>query len=162
MPVWPLHGETCLENGDSMSTIWPPYVYYAVAMSFPDLGWLRQEPFPDRRWLWFVVCQRIDNIASFFCQHSMHIFIKTHHPGSPTWSRGASRRQTPSPRWCRCSRSAISTRQKTPLYLERSWAKYLSPKEAIPLSFDPRCKGRRDGGFLTESFLQVKWKDYLN
>ena len=39
---------------------------------------------------------------------------------------------------------------------ERSWAKYLSPKVAIPLSFDPRYKGRRDGGFLTESFLQVK------
>ena len=26
----------------------------------------------------------------------------------------------------------------------------------MPLSFDPRCKGRRESGFLTESYLQVK------
>ena len=48
MLVWPLHGETSLENGDSMSTM--------LLLS--------------------SVCQRIGNTASFFCQHSMHIFIK--------------------------------------------------------------------------------------
>ena len=31
-PRGPLHGETCLENGDSMSTIWPLNVYCAVAI----------------------------------------------------------------------------------------------------------------------------------
>ena len=48
MLVWPLHGETSLENGDPMSTMQ----------------------------LQSSVCQRIGNTASFFCQHSMHISSK--------------------------------------------------------------------------------------
>ena len=39
MLVWPLHGETCLENGDSMSTIWPLDVYYAVAIFCMSANW---------------------------------------------------------------------------------------------------------------------------
>ena len=33
---------------------------------------------------------------------------------------------------------------------------YLSPNDTMPLSFYPLCKGRRDSGFLTESYLQLK------
>ena len=35
-------------------------------------------------------------------------------------------------------------------------SKVSESESSHPLSFDPRCKSGRDGGFLTESFLQVK------
>ena len=45
------------------------------------------------------------------------------------------------------------------LVLGAQLSKYLSPKVAIPLSFEPRCKGRRAGGFFNGKFLTGKKGD---